>query len=237
MTLWTAPRCVEPEWLDTLEPDDARAVRSRRDLRRVNAWMLNSGVMAQALIAHWGEGMPRTLLDLGSGDGTFIYRVARRLAPRWPRVTVILLDQQDIVSAETRRASGRLAGPSKRRPPTCSSFWPSRACPRASTSFRRTCSCTISRNRNCRGCLSSWRRGPGCSWPASRAAQPRRSPPAECYGRSAATMSAGTTPSSACAPVSESKSFPACGRSTADGNCMSGRRVSSPIVLRRGEGM
>ena len=94
---------MEPEWLDALRPDDPRAVQSRRDLMRVNACMLQSAIMARALITHGAGQKPRTLLDLGTGDGTFMLRVARRLAPRWSDVTVILLDRQDIVSAETRR--------------------------------------------------------------------------------------------------------------------------------------
>jgi hypothetical protein len=101
--MWNATRSVEPEWLDTLRPDDPRAVRSRRDLRRVNAWMLQSAVMARTLVASWPDEPPRTLLDLGTGDGTFMLRVARRVAPRWPDVTVLLLDRQNIVSAETLR--------------------------------------------------------------------------------------------------------------------------------------
>jgi hypothetical protein len=46
-------RIVQPEMLDTLPPDDPRALRSRRDLRRVNAWMGNAGIMARALKEHW----------------------------------------------------------------------------------------------------------------------------------------------------------------------------------------
>jgi len=47
---------------------------------------------------------PGTIVDLGSGDGHLMLRVARRLAPHWPDVTVILQDQQDIVSRATRDA-------------------------------------------------------------------------------------------------------------------------------------
>jgi phospholipid N-methyltransferase len=100
--MWNAARCVEPEWLDGLRPDDPRAVRSRNDLRRVNACMLQGAIMADALISHCDDEGPRTLLDLGAGDGTFMLRVARRLAPRWRGVKVILLDRQDIVSDQTR---------------------------------------------------------------------------------------------------------------------------------------
>lgn len=102
------PRRLEPEWLDELPADDPRAVRTRRDLRRINAWMLNAGMMAGTLIRHGARRPPRTIVDLGSGDGQFMLRVARRVAPRWPNVTVVLLDQQDIVSRATRDAFGAL---------------------------------------------------------------------------------------------------------------------------------
>ena len=42
-------RILEPEWLDTLPEDDARAQRSRRDLVRVNALMGNVGIVARLL--------------------------------------------------------------------------------------------------------------------------------------------------------------------------------------------
>ena len=42
-------RRVEPEFLDQLPAEDSRAIRSRRDLQRVNAWMGNVGTMARAL--------------------------------------------------------------------------------------------------------------------------------------------------------------------------------------------
>ena len=45
---------------------------------------------------------PRRLADLGSGDGRFLLGVARRMAPHWPRVTALIMDRQDIVSAQTR---------------------------------------------------------------------------------------------------------------------------------------
>src|SRR6266545_4613086 len=102
------PRRLEPEWLDQLPADDPRAMRSRRDLKRINAWMNNASRMAGALIKHGGSQPPRTIVDLGSGDGQFALKVARRLAPRWPNVTVTLLDQQNIVSVETRAAFAAL---------------------------------------------------------------------------------------------------------------------------------
>ena len=97
-----AARQVQREWLDELPVDDPRAIRSRRDLIRVNTWMLQPGIMARALLTHYAGNVPRTLLDLGSGDGTFVLRVARLLARRWSGVSVLMLDRQDIVSKTTR---------------------------------------------------------------------------------------------------------------------------------------
>jgi len=99
-------RRVEPEWLDHLPANNPRAIRSRRDLKSINAVMLQTSLMARALLAHGGQ--PRTILDLGSGDGTFMLAVAKRVAAYWPDVTVLLLDQQDIVSAKTRNDFGAL---------------------------------------------------------------------------------------------------------------------------------
>jgi 2-polyprenyl-3-methyl-5-hydroxy-6-metoxy-1,4-benzoquinol methylase len=104
------PRSVEPELLDHMAADDRAAVRARRDLKRLNAVILQSGIMAPILAAQWAhdppraDDPPRTILDLGAGDGTFMLSVACRLAARWPDVTVTLLDRQNIVSQETRDA-------------------------------------------------------------------------------------------------------------------------------------
>jgi hypothetical protein len=106
MTLSATPasRQVQREWLDELPADDPRALRSRRDLNRVNTWMLQPGIMARALLHHHDGPAPRSILDLGSGDGVFILRVAKILARRWPGVALTMLDRQDIVSEQTRRA-------------------------------------------------------------------------------------------------------------------------------------
>jgi hypothetical protein len=97
-------RTVEPELLDHMPADDQAVIRARRDLKRLNAVILQSGIMAPILARQWAHERPRTILDLGSGDGTFKLSVARRLAPRWPGVAVTLLDSQSIVSPLTRDA-------------------------------------------------------------------------------------------------------------------------------------
>ena len=113
-------RQVLPELLDELPPDDPRAVHSRRDLRRINKLMGNAGIMAGALIGALGalgakgaETERRTnharlaptapvLLELGGGDGTFLLELARRVAPLLGPARAILVDQQALVTADTR---------------------------------------------------------------------------------------------------------------------------------------
>jgi len=96
-------RRVEPELLDELCANDPRAIRSRRDLRRLNALMGNAGVIARAVLQASGGRPPRQLVDLGAGDGSFMLRLAKRLRLAWPNVEVTLVDRQDIVNAQTRR--------------------------------------------------------------------------------------------------------------------------------------
>jgi len=91
-------RALTPEILDFLAPDDPRAVRSRRDLARIN-WVMRQGtIMARALALC---SPPKLMADLGGGDGRFMLGVARRLAKHWSGVHVIILDRQNIVAKET----------------------------------------------------------------------------------------------------------------------------------------
>jgi SAM-dependent methyltransferase len=95
------PRRVESEWLDVLAPSDPRAVRSRRDLRRVNVLMGNAAIVASKLQQNFPDGSLRRIAEIGAGDGTFMLRLAQNIS-RPPRdVIVVLLDQQDIVGAQT----------------------------------------------------------------------------------------------------------------------------------------
>ncbi len=84
-------RIIEPELLDALSPDDPLAVRSRRDLRRVNDWMRNHTIMAGALQIHLNGRKPGHITELGAGDGHFLLQMAGNTAPHWPQVSVTLL--------------------------------------------------------------------------------------------------------------------------------------------------
>ena len=93
-------RQVRPELLDTLPPDDPRAVRSRHDLRRINWWMRNHVIMARALQENLGS-EPRRITELVAGDGNFLLRLAKEMSPHWQDVDATLLDLQKNSSAET----------------------------------------------------------------------------------------------------------------------------------------
>jgi len=95
------PRRVEREMLDHLAADDPRAQRSRGDLRRIQRAMATLPIVQQALDRGTSGFVPRTLLELGAGDGSLMLRLARRRAPRWPDVSVMLLDRLNLVAPQT----------------------------------------------------------------------------------------------------------------------------------------
>ena len=99
-------RQVEPEWLDQLPADDPRAIRSRRDLRRVNALMDNAGIVARELRRAAPFGLS-ALAEIGAGDGVFALRIAHALAPAGRGTQVTLLDRQDIVAPVTAAGFAR----------------------------------------------------------------------------------------------------------------------------------
>ena len=89
-------RIVQPEWLDELPANDLRARRSRRDLRRVNAWMGNAGTINRLLSEYWRGEPPQRITDLGAGDGHLVRRL------RWPKCERVLIDRQPADSSVTR---------------------------------------------------------------------------------------------------------------------------------------
>jgi hypothetical protein len=79
-------RDVQPELLDELPVTDPQAIRARRDLRRINAWMGNAGTIADVLRGT----PPGRVAEIGAGDGEFMQRMMRRL--NWP--PPVLIDRQ-----------------------------------------------------------------------------------------------------------------------------------------------
>ncbi len=103
----TFARRLETELLDVLPANDPAAVRSRRDLKFLNAVMLHPVIMAQRM-RRLAVAAPKRIVELGAGDGSLMLRLARRLARYWPGVATVLVDQQGIVAPETREAVARL---------------------------------------------------------------------------------------------------------------------------------
>lgn len=94
-------RVVEPEWLDELLPTDPRAIRSRRDLRRINGLLGNASIVARALGSTGFQDWGSYLIDLGGGDGHFLLKVAKRF--RGKPKQALLLDRQPSPDSTTLR--------------------------------------------------------------------------------------------------------------------------------------
>jgi hypothetical protein len=94
-------RIVAPEILDHLPPSSPAAIRSRRDLRRLNALMGHAKICAAALRPPFLSHAPRRWVDLGAGDGAFVLQVAR--LARWPKDGGVLhlVDRLNGVAPET----------------------------------------------------------------------------------------------------------------------------------------
>jgi len=95
-------RVVAPEILDDLPAEDPRALRSRRDLRRLNQLMGNPGILAAALLEDGGTRPVSSIAELGAGDGWALSQVIRRLPPTAGRAT--LVDRQGPPAPESTRA-------------------------------------------------------------------------------------------------------------------------------------
>lgn len=97
-------RVVAAEVLDGLPQDDRRAIRSRRDLRRVHRAMGTRRILVRELdamkLAHL-DVEPLRVLELGAGDGSLMLGVAQDLAGRWPSVALTLLDRQALATPAT----------------------------------------------------------------------------------------------------------------------------------------
>lgn len=101
-------RIVTPELLDHLACDDPRAIRSRRDLQRINRLMGHADFIATRLRQPDAPASIGTLIELGAGDGTFLLRVARQLGACREKMRAVLVDRQSVVSAKTREAFEKL---------------------------------------------------------------------------------------------------------------------------------
>ena len=94
-------RRVEQELLDGLAAEDPRARRSRNDLQRIHRAMATLPIVERALDRGTSGFEPRTLLELGAGDGSLMLRLAQKRAVGWPNVRVTLLDRLNLVAPQT----------------------------------------------------------------------------------------------------------------------------------------
>lgn len=79
-------RVVRPELLDSLDPSDPSARRSRSDLRVINA-MMGNFVWAEGVLAPFATPGTR-LVEIGAGEGNLL----RRLAKSFPHTNLAGLD-------------------------------------------------------------------------------------------------------------------------------------------------
>ena len=81
------PRVVIPEILDHLPADDPKALRSRRDLRRINGLMGNERWVCRTVRLFPAAAL-RGIVEIGAGDG----QLCNRLARLFPAATVAAYD-------------------------------------------------------------------------------------------------------------------------------------------------
>ncbi|MBI3877572.1 MAG: methyltransferase domain-containing protein [Verrucomicrobia bacterium] len=101
-------RRVTAELLDELPAADPRAVHSRADLRRVNAWMAHKSIMLRSLHRASVTCAPRRLVELGTGDGSFLLGLARHLPAHPDGTDAWLVDQQELLAAAPLAEFARL---------------------------------------------------------------------------------------------------------------------------------
>ena len=105
-------RIVKPELLDYLPATDSQAIGSRADIRRVNTIMGHAGILTQAFREHSlgrrALERPLRIVELGAGDGTLMFQLARRWSALGLRAEVTLVDRLALLSDETRSACAAL---------------------------------------------------------------------------------------------------------------------------------
>jgi len=95
-------RRVERELLDHLPPEDPFAIRSRRDLQRLNR-LMGHARLASRLLRRTGPA-PGRIIELGAGDGRFALALAAKLSQQWRPAEIVLVDRLSLVSKPTLAA-------------------------------------------------------------------------------------------------------------------------------------
>lgn len=105
-------RIVVPEWLDEMPASDPRALRSRRELRWINALMSNERWILAQLEKH-PDATAQGVLELGAGEGHLL----RKIHQRFPQHRVCGADLLDR-PAHLPQSIDWHAGDLTTRPPT-----------------------------------------------------------------------------------------------------------------------
>ncbi len=95
-------RNLQDELVDELPADDPSAIRTRRDLVRINTLMGHTGILTRAFRSFSPNRTPPRIVEIGAGDGKVLYRVARRLGPAWHETDVTFVDLQDLLRDDTK---------------------------------------------------------------------------------------------------------------------------------------
>ncbi len=93
-------RIVLPELLDALPARDESALRSRRDIRRLNGLMGHPRLMARALEKSLRNNTSKRIVELGAGDGHFLLAVAERMRGPLSDVEAALVDRLDVLDPQ-----------------------------------------------------------------------------------------------------------------------------------------
>jgi hypothetical protein len=95
-------RIVAPEILDSLPSNDRRAIRSRRDLQRLNFLMGHLGILERTIRKYASTGLlvekRLDICELGAGDGSLALKLARQFSASGFGGGITLVDQQLIPS-------------------------------------------------------------------------------------------------------------------------------------------
>lgn len=79
---------------------------SRRDLRRINAFMGNARLCAATILATPDTAPPKRLVDLGAGDGHFLLQLTRHLRSLPRGLEVVLLDRKRAADEQVLESLG-----------------------------------------------------------------------------------------------------------------------------------
>lgn len=101
-------RSLQAELVDELPPEHPDAIKTRRDLRRINTLMGHTGILARALDSVAPAGREVRIVEIGAGDGEMFLRVAQRLASKSRNADVTFVDLQDLLRDETKAAFATL---------------------------------------------------------------------------------------------------------------------------------